>query len=535
MTPPGGRISPAMQRKRHGVPGDAVRRLAAALLASLLAGGCARPRPAPPSRIAITVPYEVDTLDPHARNTLGYFAVAMNLYEPLVTTNAEMEIRPCLAERWESPNLSTWIFHLRPDVRFHSGKPLTAEDVVFSFQRLLQSHDLEISGYALYIASVRALDPGTVEIRTTRPLSVLLNKVRFVAIVPKGSSAQFLESREDGTGPYRLSEWVSGRRLLLARNESYWGGAPPIPWVEFRLGRSPEAGLADLNSGEFAIGQCNLRNLGNRLRAPARFRTERRPSIFLKYLSYDLSREVTPYCSARPNPFRSLLVRQALNLAIDRKKVIEGLTTDAVPASQLVPPFIFGFNPRISLPRHDPAAARDLLARAGYPDGFDVVLDARKLFEDAGRALLPQLRAAGIRATLRIEGDTDFFDRLAKGDNTFHLSRFGCLTGDISDILDNTLHSTDAARHFGIHNYIGYADPETDRAIEESAEIQGVNQRRQALESISSRLMDDLVWIPLYTDMDVYAIDRRLAWHPRNDSLILAAEIAPAGRGRRRE
>jgi peptide/nickel transport system substrate-binding protein len=504
-------------------------RAVAAVLPALLAPACGRHRPAAPDRIAITVPYEVDTLDPHSQNSLAYFAIAMNLYEPLVTTDADMEIQPCLAQRWENPNLSTWVFHLHPGVRFHSGKALTADDVVYSFQRLLQSRDLDISGYVLYIADIRALDPLTVQIRTTRPLSVLLNKVRFVAIVPKGSTAAELSSHPDGTGPYRLLRWDSGRSLRLTRYELYWGRRPPIREVEFRLGRDSASALDDLNSGRFALGQCNSRRLESTLRDPARFRVVRRPSIFLKYLSYDLRRDETPYCSARPNPFKNAAVRRALDIAIDRRKLIDSLTTDAVPATQLVPPFVFGFNPLIRPPAVDPGGARRLLAGAGYPDGFEVVLDSRRLFEDAARALVGPLREAGLRVRVSVEGDREFFARLETGDMTFHLSRFGCLTGDISDILDNTLHSAEPARHFGIHNYIGYSDPEVDREIEESAEIQGVNQRRELLQKISARLMKELVWVPLYTDLDVYAVERGLSWTPRNDSLILVSEITPEG------
>lgn len=507
--------------------------LPALAILSLLS--CRPTRPAVPDRIFITVPYEVDTLDPHARNLLSNFALAMNLYEPLVTTNPDMEIEPCLASRWENPNLSTWVFHLRPGVRFHSGKPMTADDVVFSFQRLLSGGGLEISGYLLYIADVRAIGPLTVQIRTTRPLSVLLNKVRFVAIVPKGSTASSLAGHSDGTGPYKLAHWVPGQRVSLTRNDDYWGPRPAFRDVEFRLGRSPASALKDLASGKFQLGQCNLKSLEGSLPRPSRFTVIRRPSIFVKYLGYDLSRDVTPHCSAPSNPFKNILVRRAINGALDRRKLVGTLSTDAVAASQLVPSFIFGFNPRIAPPEQNLAASRELLSRAGYPGGFDVVLDSRTILADAAASVAEQLRQVGIRVRLRIEEDSRFFARLDRRESSFHLSRFGCLTGDISDILDNVLHSVDATRHFGLHNYLDYSNPEVDRAIEESAEIQGVEQRREALEQISARLVNDLVWIPLYTDVDVYAVDDGLSWRPRDDSLLLAAEIGPAGRATAKE
>ena len=111
------------------------------------------------------------------------------------------------------------------------------------------------------------------------------------------------------------------------------------------------------------------------------------------------------------------------------------------------------------------------------------------------------------------------------GDTSLLLSRFGCPTGDVSDILDNAIHTRDPARRLGIQNYGGYSNPAVDRAIEHSAGIDDTVERRRALESIMATLMDDLAWIPLYVDQDTYALDRGLSWKPRADSFILAAEI----------
>ncbi len=162
------------------------------------------------------------------------------------------------------------------------------------------------------------------------------------------------------------------------------------------------------------------------------------------------------------------------------------------------------------------------------PDGFSATLQTRKLLADAGRLVCDQLKTVGIRLDLEVLPDPEYFARMDARDTTIHLSRFGCLTGDVSDILDNVLHSLDASRHFGIHNYVGYSSPEVDAEIEASAEKQSVNARRDALQQIEDRLMRDLVWIPLFVDQDDYAVDRRFVWQPRNDGIILASEIAPA-------
>ncbi|HKB70814.1 MAG TPA: ABC transporter substrate-binding protein [Thermoanaerobaculia bacterium] len=494
---------------------------------ALAAAACGRARPPFGDAVRISVPHDVVELDPHARNQLASFAIVSQIYEPLVTTDASMQIQPCLASRWENPDPSTWVFHLRENVRFHDGKLFDASDVVYTIDRLLRTPGLEMTGYLLYIDSVVAVDRHTVRIRTTKPLAVLLNKLRFIPIVPKGATREVLDRHPDGTGAYRLAEWSPGKLLRVVRNDAYWGPRPPIREATFRLDRSPDQALSDLLAGRADMVQCNSKRLAAALAGSSRYRTFRRTSIFVKYLGYDLAHDDPGGVEPRPNPFKNRLVREAMNVAIDRRRLIAALPYDAVPATQLVPPFIFGFNPRIGEAAFDPARARALLAQAGLADGITAPFLTRKLFAEPAAIVAAQLRDVGIRVDVRVVSDPDFFAIANAGRSPLHLSRFGCLTGDISDILDNVLHSLDSERHFGIHNYVGYSNPDVDRAIEASAEMQGINARRDALQNVEKTLMDDLVWIPLYVDDDDYAVDRRLSWQPRNDGLILAPEITP--------
>jgi peptide/nickel transport system substrate-binding protein len=503
-----------------------MKRLIAASCALLLICSCRGRNPKVLDSVAISVPYEVETLDPHARNALSSFALTLQLYEPLVSTNLDMQIEPCLARRWENPDPSTWVFHLEPSVFFHSGKPMRAEDVVYSFERIELNPTLEMGGYTIYIRSVRALDPTTVEIRTTGPLAVLLNKLRFIAIVPKGSNSKSLEEHPDGTGPYKVAEWKPQKFIRLVRNDSYWGKKPYLREAIFRLGRDPDEALSDLQTGQSRLAQINIKKARLEKSLAGRFRLQSRSNIFLKYLGFDLSREVTPFASVTPNPFRNRLVREAIDVAIDRSSLCADLESEAVPASQLVPPFVFGFDSKIPAAAFDRARARELLREAGLPAGFAATLHTRRAFAQAADLVARQLASVGIALKVEVFSDEDFYRAMDRRDSSLQLSRFGCITGDMSDILDNCLHSPDPARHFGIHNYGGYSDPAVDRAIEESAQNQALAARRDTLQQIGRKLMDDLVWVPLYIDEDTFAVDPRLSWQPRNDGMILAREIS---------
>jgi peptide/nickel transport system substrate-binding protein len=489
-------------------------------LSALFCGRAAAPKP---RSVTLSVPYELESLDPHARNRLSDFAVLSNVFEPLVTTDASMSIKPCLAERWDNPDYVTWVFHLRERVTFHDGRTLTADDVVASFQRLLTNDALEMGGYIWNLASVRALDEKTVELKTIAPMSILLNKLRFVLIVPRTYRSP--ADPASGTGPYKLVSWKKGEEVRLARNETYWGPKPPLESATYRLSRSPEQALSDLLGGRSQLVQCNGKKLEERARSTSEVDVFRQSSIFVKFLGFDVKNAVTPFVPGRPNPFRDRRVRQAINLAIDRPALVARLSTAAVPASQTVPPFIFGFNPAVKETRPDQERAKALLAEAGYPGGFDVTLHVRKIFADAARVVAEMLGGAGVRVTIAESPDREFFEIVAGHRSSFFMSRFGCPTGDSSDILENAVHTIDPLRRFGRSNDGEYSNPEFDRLIETSAALLDMERRRPVLQQAMSVIAEDLALIPLYIDQDVYAVNRAYSWHPRNDNFVLASEV----------
>ncbi len=500
-------------------PGTAPVAVAAALALGSLLGSCRRSSEL--SEIALSVPYEVDQLDPHARNWVGSFAIASHFYEPLVTTDAEMGLVPALAARWTSPDPETWIFHIRPEVTFHSGRALTAQDVVYSIKRLLNDPSLDMVSYASEVKGVRASGPLTVEIRTRRPNGILLNSLRFILIVPDGSTRASLLAHVDGTGPYRLVAWRPGTEVVMARHEAYWGGEPVFSKVRFRLSRPPLQAADDIAQGLSQLAQCNTKEL--RGVDAKRFETVRQTSIFMKFLSYDFSPRLL---DGRPNPFADQRVRKAVHLAVDRPGLVARLSTFGLPASQPVAPFIFGFNPELPEPRYDPEDARRLLSEAGYPEGFTTPLFVRRIFRETAEILRGMLEAVGVRAELRVVSDTEYFQRVAERSVPFLLSRFGCPTGDANLLFEQWIHTRDPARFLGLANDARFSSPELDLLIEESARIMETEPRQRALQGLLARVMENLVWVPLYIDEDVYVLDRRLKWRPRKDSYVLAAEVA---------
>lgn len=504
-----------------------MRRTAVVVAFAGLAVACRGPAPRRDA-IRIAAPYELSTLDPHAENSVSNFAILSNIYEPLVTTDADMAVRPALATSWECPDLLTWIFHLRSRVAFHGGRPLGAGDVVYSFNRLLRDSSLAMRSYLLSVSEVRAIDADTVQIRTSRPLRNLLNRLSFVLIVPKGSSAATLKASTDGTGPYILVEWMPGQRIRLRRHDGHWGARPALREVDFELGPGTQEAAEGLLAGRYQLVQANSKTLEAIVGASPRHHVIRRDNIYVKFLGFDLSRDVTPFCRVTPNPFRDVRVRRAIHIAIDRPRLVAGLTNYGVPASQPLPRFIFGFDPAILDPASDPDRARSLLKAVGLGGGFEAGLHTRRLFAEAAFLLRDQLAAVGIRLDVHVLPDPEFFEVVNRRGASFWLSRWGCPTGDAGDLLEMYVHSTDRLRQFGQMNYGEYANAELDVAIEKSAELDSPEERRLAVQQIIREITDELVMVPLYIDQDVYAVERSLSWRPRNDSYIRVAEIGVA-------
>jgi peptide/nickel transport system substrate-binding protein len=494
---------------------------AGALLALVACGG--RSQPAGTSEpLRIASPFDLSTLDPHAVDRLDHFALLINIYEPLVANDPELRLVPALAERWENPDDTTWVFHLRRGVRFHSGRLLSAEDVVSSIQRLRERPDLEYRSYVLDVVAVFAEGPGRVVIRTAGRSRSVLSRLANVLIVPQGASDEALRAAADGTGPYSLAAWRPGESLQLARSGSWSGRALPER-VEFALAREASEAVDGLLGGRYDLVRADSRAAVER--AGDRFRVVRRENLFTKMLAFDHRRERTPFSSAPRNPFRELRVRRALDLGLDRAAIARALPRHALPTNQPVARFVFGFDPTVPPPVTDLAAARRLLGEAGFGKGFEVTLHTRKGFLDGARAVRDALLPLGIRVEIMTLPDAEYFAFLSQGGPSLWFDRFGCTTGEATELLEDLVHSRDPARHLGTLNFGGFSDAELDRLIEETARLDNPGRRRDALQRALRLTLERLPVVSLFNDEDVYLMRPDLAFRPRADSYLPVEEM----------
>ncbi len=432
-----------------------------------------------------------------------------NVYETLVTFDAEMRLQPSLVERWENPDDLVWRFRLRSGVRFHDGRTLTSEDVVASFARA-QSHP-ESKSALVAIAEVRALDELDFEIHTETPYPILLNKLAFFFIVPRDAPAVIRHPL--GTGPYRFVAYEADRVRLEAFDE-HWRGPPPESDVELCFVSDSGDRLRRLLAGDIDLAGELAPEHAAALEVEDGFRVESRSGLAVAYLQ--MKPAVAPFSDPR--------VRQAFDLALDRERLVaEMLLGQGRPVGQMVSPNIFGFAPDLAPADHDLAEARRLLAAAGFGDGLDVVLEARD-----GRDMVPvrdQLAAAGIRVETVSRPWSEMYGRLQSGAVDFYLGTWVSSAGDASDLLDQKVHSRDPERGYGTSNSNNYSHPEIDRLIEASGRLLDMTQRRQLLQQALRAVAEDRAFLPLYTPYVLYGVRQGIEWMPRQDEQINAFEV----------
>lgn len=386
-----------------------------ALLAVLLAAATAtaqtpEPRYGGTLRVAITA--EPPGLDPTISTSQEIARIVYaNVHQGLVRIDREGRIVPALAESWTvSPDGTVYTFHLRPGVRFHDGSALDAADVLEMLERATDPHSGHTHPeYYRDITHFDAPDPLTVRIELARPnAEFLYNLARPDSVIfPEGTAAG-QAANPVGAGPFRVVSWQRGNRVNLARFDGYYEPALPyLDGVEFRFMPDPNGQLAALLAGDIDV-------IGYGLTPENGLVIQTQPGF--KLLEGSSTSEVILAMNQSREPFSDRRVRQAITHAIDRRTVIEaamfGFGTPI--GSHMTPAEPYYLDLADHTP-YDPARARELLAEAGYPDGFTATLALPQPYEYARRAgevVADQLRQVGIELQLEIVEWTTWLARI---------------------------------------------------------------------------------------------------------------------------
>ncbi|MBX6369570.1 MAG: ABC transporter substrate-binding protein [Rhodospirillales bacterium] len=481
------------------------------------------------------------SMDPLYHNLDPNNQVARHIFDTLIDQDEKQRLRPALATSWKLVDESTWEFKLREGVKFHDGTPFTAEDVVFSIQRAEKVPNSP-SAFTIYTKAAKevvAVDPTTVRIKTDGPYPLLPNDLSNIRIQSKKAAEG--KSTEDfnkgtatiGTGPFKFVEWVPGDRLVLERNDNYWGEKAEWARVIFRPITSSGTRVAALLSGDVDfidnVPPADIK----RLKSDPNVAIWQSVSNRIIYLHIDSDRDKSPMVTDKQgqpldkNPLKDVRVRKAISKAINRQGIVERVLDGVgIPAGQLLPEGFFGVSPNLHVEKYDPEGAKKLLAEAGWPNGFGLTLHGpnnRYINDkDIVQAIAPMLSRIGIDTKVETMPANIFFSRGSKLEFSLMLVGWGSGTGEASSPLKSLLATFDKTKGWGPSNRGRYSNPKLDAALDEALRTVDDAKREKLLQQATEIGINELGIIPLHYEVSTWASKKGYVYKANTNQHTLA-------------
>ena len=482
--------------------------IASALMLCLLLWGCAEQKP-DASTAVLLIESSPLNLDLRIGTDAQSERIGELIFEGLVRCDDNFELKPRLAESWEIPDPLTYIFHLRHDVRFHDGHPMTSADVKWTLDSLLNGKLRSAkAGAYRYIERVETPDAFTVVIRLKEPFAGLLWNLSdgALGVVPEGSGEE-LARHPIGTGPFRFVSETPDREVVIARNEQYWGKRAGLARVRFKVVPDATTRALELRKGS-ADAEFNALpgDLVPALARQPQLVVERAPGTSYQYLAMNL----------RDPILKNVLVRQSLAYAIDREPLIHYLWRDmARPANSVLPPQHWAYDAKAKDYPHDAAKARELLDEAGYradASGVRFHLVMKTSTDEMTRLLCAvlqqQLREVGIALDIRSYEFATFYADVVSGAFQLYSLRWVGGSNQDPDVFENVFDTASFAPRRANRGY--YSNPEVDRLIAEGRRSVDEKERTAEYRKIQEILGLDLPYVHLWWADNVLVHTRRL-------------------------
>ena len=480
------------------------------------------PNARPGGSIVITYKDDVATLDPAIGYDWQNWSMIKSIFDGLMDyVPGTTELRPGLAETYTvSDDGLIYTFRLRPGVKFHNGREMTAEDVKYSLDRVtnpvtqspgagffgsIAGYDAMADGSATELSGVRVVDPGTVEITLSRPDATFLHvmALNFASVVPKEAVEEFgadFGKNPVGTGAFKLGEWTIGQRLVFEKNADYWRqGVPYLDRLTFEVGQEPIVALLRLQNGEVDVPGDGI--------PPAKFQEVMAdPEQAARVV--EGGQLHTGYITMNVNipPLDRKEVRQAINMAINKDRIVQIINGRAVPANQPLPPSMPGYTQGYAGYAFDPEGAKAMLAAAGLSDGFETELYVMNTDPNPriAQAIQQDLAAIGVRASLRSLAQANVIE--AGGQGTAPMIWSGGMAWiadfpDPSNFYGPILGCAGAVE--GGWNWSKYCNEALDAKATEAdsmADPAMSDARLQLWSDVYMGVMEDAPWVPVFNE-----------------------------------
>jgi peptide/nickel transport system substrate-binding protein len=475
---------------------------------------------------------DAQSLDPHILNETFTIGFHSNIYEGLIRRDEDLNIQPALATSWEMVEPTRWRFHLREGVTFHNGNEFNADDVIFSFQRILKEGS-DMGSKLAPGTEVVKVDDYTVDFITENPNPILHYEWADVFIMDKEwaekndatqpsdvakGEENYAAFNANGTGPFKVQSRETDVKTVLVPNEDWWDEPKHnLTEVVFTPISSDATRVAALLSGEldmmYPVPVQDLR----RVDSNAGTSTMTGPELRTIFLGMDQMRDELLYSNVEgKNPFQDKRVREAFYRAIDinaiKQKIMRGQSD---PSALMISPFLFERADEFERLAYDPDKAKELLAEAGYPDGFQLQMDCpnnRYVNDEAiCQAVVAMLAKVGVQVDLNAQPKAQYFAKALAYDVSFYMLGWTPSSLDSYNVLTNLIMCLDRDKTpiQAKFNYGGYCNPKVDELANEILVETDQEARNDKIEEAFQTLHEDRGYIPLH--------QQYLAWGKRDN------------------
>jgi len=473
------------------------------------------------SRDRVTIYHSsvADSINPYNHSSSPIYGNWQHVMEPLVELDyKKQDYVGILADSWQFQG-NKWTFKLKKGIKFHNGAPLTSKDVAFSIEKMRDEKGGSLQAPNFKdVTEVQTPDDLTVVFVTKQPLAIFLDRLENRFILSKVAGDKYGDKLYDnpiGTGPYKFVSYQRGGNMVFTRNDEYWGGKAAIKEIVFRKVTEDAARLAALESGQADFINNVPDHEVARLQKHPRIRIDKIEGLRMFCLAFNTSFK----------PWDNKLVRQAANYSVDAAAIVKNIFDGiGYPINGPVGRNVIGADPKLKRYPYDPQKSKELLTKAGFPNGCDI-----QLYYSAGRypkdrevcqVVAAQMVKGGFRVELVSQEWALFWDK--QGVNGGKLPFYYIGRGSLTDA--DTLY--DQYFRTGTTKRTNYSNPDIDKLIEEQQKTADQKKRIAILQKAGKMIMEEAPFIPLYNLADIYGVARNLVWKMRPDEKVLGWDMS---------
>jgi peptide/nickel transport system substrate-binding protein len=489
---------------------------------------------------------DLKTLDPYTVKETTTIAHHAHVYEGLIARDKDLNVVPALAESWETLEPTRWRFHLRKNVKFHNGDPFTADDVLFSADRIRAKGSNFLTNVPADAKFVK-IDDYTVDVKLDAPNPILMSQWEGWYIMDKkwceennsvaptpasATTPSYASLHENGTGPFMIESHQPGVKTVFKVNPNWWNKPEHnLKEIIFTPIGSAATRVAALLSGEVDIIEPVPTQDIQRVNASGTATVMSGPEVRTLFLGMDQERDELLYSNIKgKNPFKDIRVREAFYKAIDvdliKTRVMRGLST---PSALMIAPQLFTLSKDFTRPKSDPEGAKKLMAEAGYADGFELTMDCPndRYVNDADicQAVVGMLARIGVKVNLLAQPKAQYFGKVLKPggfQTSFYLLGWTPDSMDSHNVLYDILGCHDPKQPTrGEANLGGYCNKQLDTLADNVLVETDTAKRDKLIQQAFELVIKDYGYIPLHQQALAWGVSKKVKLPQRADNKVL--------------